>query len=215
MIRNITLSLLLMITASLSLAEAPASGYTAGKHYAVLPQPVRTRDASKIEVVEVFWYGCPHCYHFEPIVKQWKKTAAADIDFWQSPAMWGGAMKEHAKAFYVAQALGVMDKLHEPLFVSLVVERKKLQNQQEIGQLFADYGVAKADFDKAYNSFSIESQVKQADARARSYKITGTPEVIVNGKYRVTAKLAGGQEKMFAIVDFLIEKERSAMAPAK
>ncbi len=209
------LSLLTLITMMFPLLacaeEQPvAESYQAGKHYMVLPQPVRTRDAAKIEVVEVFWYGCPHCYHFEPLAEAWKKNAGEDVDFWQSPAMWNANMEVHAQAFYAAKALKVLDKLHEPLFTALVVERKKLDNADQLAELFAQYGVARDDFDKAFNSFAVKSQVKQANARARSYQITGTPELIVNGKYRVSGRSAGSQDAMFKVVDFLIAKERAA-----
>lgn len=208
-IRNIILSCLLLCSIT-SFAE-PAK-YVAGKDYVLLDTPVRTRDSSKVEVVEVFWFGCSHCYHFEPLVKQWKKNQASDVDFWRSPAMWSAPMKLHAKMFFTAKALGVMDTLNNPFFTTLVVERKRLDNEKEIEGLFTDYGVKAEDFRKTFNSFSINSQVKQADARARSYKITGTPEVIVNGKYRVTAGLAGGQDKMLTVVDFLINKERKQLS---
>lgn len=206
---TLVLSLLIQLAPSLAVAE---EDYQAGKHYIVLDQPVRTRDSNKVEVLEIFWYGCPHCYHFEPLVTQWREKQAADVDFWSSPAVWNARMKIHAHAFFTAKALGVYDKLHMPLFTTLVVERKPLANQQQVEDLFADYGVDREAFAKTFNSFGINSQVKQADARARSYKISGTPEVIVNGKYRVTASMAGGQEAMLSVVDFLVAKERSQLA---
>lgn len=193
-------------------AQPAAEQFIAGVHYDVLPQPLRTRNSDKIEVVEVFWYGCPHCYHFEPLVNNWKKKQADDIDFWRSPAMWNSLMKVHAQAFYAAKALGVLDKVHEPLFTSLVVERKRLGSAEELADLFAGYGVDKDKFISTFNSFGVVSQVKQADARARSYGITGTPELVVNGKYRVSSGKAGGQAEMLDVVDFLVNKERQAAA---
>ena len=205
------LAMLVLLFPLMACAEStPTESYLPGKHYMVLDAPVRTRDATKIEVVEVFWHGCPHCYDFEPLVKAWKKTAGDDVDFWQSPAMWRANMNIHAQAFYTAKALGVLHQLNDALFTSLVVERKKLDDQDEVAALFAKYGVERADFDKAFNSFSVKSQVKQADARARSYQITGTPELIVNGKYRVSGRTAGSKEAMIKVVDYLIAKERAA-----
>jgi thiol:disulfide interchange protein DsbA len=186
--------------------------FQAGKHYVVLDTPVRTRDSSKVEVVEVFWYGCGHCYTFEPMIKQWKKGIAEDVDFWQSPAMWAGNMSLHAQAFYAAKALGKLEQLHDPIFTAMNVKKNKLANADQIAALFAEYGVERQDFDKAFNSFSVKSQVKQADARQRSYKITGTPELVVNGKYRVSGRTAGGQAEMLKVVDYLIEKERAQLA---
>jgi thiol:disulfide interchange protein DsbA len=208
-IRNFIIACLLLCPIS-SMAEP--ENYVAGKDYILLDTPVRTRDSSKVEVVEVFWYGCSHCYNFEPLIKQWKKKQPADVDFWQSPAMWSAPMKLHAKMFFTAKALGVLDTLHELFFTSLVVERKRLDNAKSIEELFTDYGVNADEFKKTFNSFSMNSQVKQADARARSYSITGTPEVIVNGKYRVTARTAGSQVKMLNVIDFLISQERQTLS---
>ena len=206
-----TIALVFLLTVASPLLSFAEEAYKQGENYIVLDQRVRTRDSNKIEVVEIFWYGCPHCYHFEPLVKQWKKSLPEDVDFWQSPAMWNAAMQVHAQAFFTAAALGVAEKLHDPLFTTLVVERKRLTNETEIEDLFADYGVDRKQFQKTFSSFSVTSQVKQADARARSYKISGTPEIVVNGKYRVTAGLAGGQAEMLKVVDYLINKEREQL----
>lgn len=205
---------LLALSPTVFAQSAPAT-YEAGKHYEILAQPVHTHDSSKIEVVELFWFGCPHCYHFEPLIKAWKEQQAADVDFWQSPAIWNKTMQIHAQAFYTALALGVEEQLHAPIFTTLVVERKRLDDRDAIEELFANYHVDREKFKQAFNSFGVNSQVKQADARARSYHITGTPEMVVNGKYRVSAGMAGGQAEMLNVVDFLVAKERAAMASAK
>lgn len=206
---HLLLTVMLMVLAPFSMA---AEQYVAGTHYEILEQPVRTRDSSKVEVVEVFWYGCGHCYNFEPLLKQWKKKQADDVDVWQSPAMWNSAMSTHARMFFTAKSLGVLDKLHDPLFTLMNVERKRLVDPDDIEDVFADFGVDRKDFRKTFKSFSVNSQVKQADARARSYKITGTPEMIVNGKYRVSGRLAGGQTEMLAVADFLVNKERASLS---
>lgn len=190
--------------------QAAEEAYKAGEHYVVLPEPVKTRDPKKVEVVELFWYGCSHCYSFEPVLEKWASKSQEDVDFWRSPAMWRDVMVEHAKAFYAAKTLGVLDKMHEPLFKALNVERRKLATEQELADFFAEHGVDPDKFKKAYNSFSVTSGVRLADSRARSYKITGTPEIVVNGKYRIDAKMAGGQQQMLDITDFLIAKERAA-----
>ncbi|MDN3638149.1 thiol:disulfide interchange protein DsbA/DsbL [Simiduia curdlanivorans] len=186
--------------------------YQAGVHYTVLDAPVRTADASKIEVTEVFWYGCGHCYHFEPLVQPWKKALADDVNFVQSPAMWNGAMELHARAFYVAKALGVSEQMHGPLFEAMNVAGKRLANEAEIQEIFVANGVDADKFTKAFSSFGVTGQVRQADARARSYRITGTPELVVEGKYRISAKEAGGQPQMLEVASFLIEKVRAERA---
>lgn len=189
---------------------AVAAEYEAGKHYMVLESPVPTRDSSKVEVVELFWYGCPHCFRFEPLLDKWHSTVAEDVDFWHSPAMWNDRMKIHAKAYFTADVLGVLPTMHMAIFTAMNVDRQKLQKEGEIAELFVKNGVKKSDFDKAFNSFGVESSVRQADSRARGYKITGTPEMVVNGKYRVSASTAGSAEKMLSVVNFLIDMERKA-----
>lgn len=203
-------SLCVTLVAAVVAHTAHADSFEAGKHYEVLPQPVMTRDPSKIEVVEVFWYGCIHCFHFEPVVAAWKGKQPADVDFHGSPALWNASMKVHAQAYYTAEALGVLDKVHVPLFKAMNDDKKRLASMEEIEPIFTAAGVAKGDFEDAFESFGVVNQVALADSRARSYRVQGTPEVIVNGKYRVSASMAGGQAEMLKVADFLIAQERAA-----
>ncbi|HUH38799.1 MAG TPA: thiol:disulfide interchange protein DsbA/DsbL [Spongiibacteraceae bacterium] len=218
--RTIAASLFFALLAPLAL-WAQGSGadntdnYVEGQHYIRIDTPVKTQNPDKVEVVEVFWYGCHHCYTFEPMVEAWQKQLPEYVDFHQSPAIWSGPMRLHAQAFYTAKALDVLDKVHSPLFNALNVEGKRLLSKDEIGQVFVDQGIAKADFDKAWSAFGVSAQVNQADARARSYKISGTPEMIVNGKFRVTARSAGSQAGMLDVVDYLITREQAQLANAR
>lgn len=208
------LALSFMLLPLTGAAQSGGESYREGTHFTVLAQPVRTRNQDKIEVVELFWYGCGHCYNFEPLLQRWKRGLGDDVDFWQSPAMWNKPMQLHAQAYYTALVLGELDKVHNPMFSALNVDRKPLRDRASIGALFAENGVSQDRFEKAFNSFGVSSQVRQADARARSYKITGTPELVVNGKYRVSTRMAGGQAEMLKIVDFLVARERAAQAVA-
>ena len=119
-------------------------------------------------------------------------------------------MQVHAKAFYTAEALGVLDKVHMPLFQAINVDRKRLADADDLGALFAANGVDREAFEKMFNSFGVGSQVRQADARARAARIAGTPELMVAGKYRISTRKAGGQANMLKIASYLIEKERAA-----
>jgi protein dithiol oxidoreductase (disulfide-forming) len=199
-------------------AAAPAEPVREGVHYFRLSEPVRARDPKKIEVVEVFWYGCPHCYRFDPLVKAWQKTLPADVDFWRLPVIWNATTQLHAQAFYAAQTLGVLDKLHDPFFEAMNVRGETLHTQEKVQEFFAANGVKAADFQKAFNSFGVTSQVNQAKARTLSYNISGTPELVVAGKYRVDGRVFStpngservSHEKMLEAVNFLIAKERQA-----
>lgn len=203
-----TLALLLPLFSSHAEDKSAVDAFVAGKHYEVLPAPVRTADPDKIEVAEFFWYGCPHCYHFEPSIVAWLKTTAADVNFVQVPAIWHPDMTLHAKMFYTAQELHKLPELHEAFFTAMQVGKMKLNTPEEISKLFVERGVSADEFNKTFNSFGIDSMVKQAQAKANGSKISGTPEIVVNGKYRVSAKLAGSQPNMLKVVDFLIDKER-------
>ncbi len=189
-------------------AFAWAQPFVEGTDYVVLPEPVRTRDATKIEVVELFWYGCPHCYHLEPLSKAWQAKKPADVDFWRSPAIFNERWALHAQAFYAAEVLGVGEKVHGPLFEALAANPKGLADVEQIADFFATQGVKKEDFMGAWASFGVQSALKQAEARQRAYQVSGTPALIVNGKYRVTAR---SLEQIFPVVDFLVEKERATL----
>ncbi|UZE95644.1 thiol:disulfide interchange protein DsbA/DsbL [Alkalimarinus alittae] len=199
------------VVSAASAESADKAEWIAGKHYKILPYPVRTRDASKVEVVELFWYGCPHCYKFNPIVHHWSEGLADDVDFWLSPATFGPVWTIHAQAFYAAEVLGVQEKMHQPLFDAIVRDRKPLSSEAELARFFAGFGIEEAKFKKAFKSFSVKSKVDQANARAISYRATGVPALIVNGKYRISSSEAGSNENMLKVADFLIEKERATL----
>ena len=207
--RNFLLTLSLVLLVPLA-ACAQDVAYQEGEHYDVISPELRGRDPAKIEVLEFFWYGCGHCYNFEPLLTRWKKTLADDVDFVGSPAVWRPPMDLHAKAYYTALALNVFDTIHPAMFAAMNVDRNPLRAQGDIAALFAANGVAAKDFTNTFNSFGINSQMQQAEARARSAKVSGTPELLVAGKYRITAGKAGSQAGMLKIADFLIAKERAA-----
>ncbi len=189
-------------------SAAPAEKYQAEKEYHVIPVPVRTANPDKIEVNEVFWYGCPHCYHFEAILEPWAKKLPDDVDFERTPAIWRANMESHARAYYAAKQLNVLDAMHPIIFKSMQEEKKPLLNEDQVAEVFVAHGIEDAAIRKAYNSFSVQSLTKQGDARVRSYGITGTPEIVINGKYRISSSDTGSQEAMLDVANFLIEKER-------
>jgi cyclophilin family peptidyl-prolyl cis-trans isomerase len=192
-------------------AEQEPAAYVAGEHYVVLDESVATRDSSRIEVVEMFSYGCPHCYEFESLVKQWGAGQGSDVDFWFFPAVWSKGMKLYARAFYAAYALGVAERIHLPLFKAIVVEHRNIRNEDDLATFFAEYGVTKEAFAEAFNLKAVEEKVMQAEERVRNYKPVGVPEIVVNGKYRVDRMHAGGLAEMLAVADYLVEKERAGL----
>ena len=201
--------LLLLLPVSLGCA-AEEEKFKAGVHYEVLPQAVSTADKSKIEVNEIFSYSCGHCYNFESVLEPWAASLAADVDMQRTPAVWQPAMEAYARAYYSATMLKVLDKVHMPIFEAIHVRREAIRSEQDLAKFFVAAGVSAEKFSQVYNSFGMSSMVNQAKARMRSYRTQGTPEVIVNGKYRVSTRMTNGFEGMLNVADFLIAKERAA-----
>ena len=187
--------------------------FVAGTHYTELAAPVNTNDSSKVEVLEVFWYGCSHCFRFEPLIADWEATMPADVDFGRFPAMWNGLMEVHAQVYYTAEAMDALDVVHEHVFNAINIEGNRLQNEGQIGALFAKYGINEDEFAKSFNSFSVRTKVNQAKQRMQAYEIRSTPNMIVNGKYLVaTGQSVLTQADMLDVVDFLVEKERQQLS---
>ncbi|HEY6131417.1 MAG TPA: thiol:disulfide interchange protein DsbA/DsbL, partial [Halioglobus sp.] len=178
--------------------------------YDLISPPVRTVEPGKIEVMEFFWYGCGHCYSFEPMLEQWKKNLPKDVSFHGIPAIWQEKMELHAKAYYTAEALGVLDTMHPVIFKAMNVDHKPLSSLEDIAALFTANGVSAEDFDKTFNSFGVSSQVRQAVATGKAAQITGTPALMVNGKYHISGRKAGSQADMLKVADYLIQQERAA-----
>jgi len=187
--------------------------FIAGTHYIELSAPANTNDSSKVEVLEVFWYGCSHCFRFEPLIANWEAVMPADVDFGRFPAIWNGLMEVHAQVYYTAEAMDALDVIHEHVFTAINIEGNRLQNEGQIGALFAKYGINEDDFTKSFNSFSVRTKVNQAKQRMEAYEIRSTPNMIVNGKYLVaTGQSVLTQADMLEVVDFLVEKERQQLS---
>jgi len=191
---------------------AQAEEYVAGRHYEILDSPSVTRDPSKVEVVEVFWFGCNHCYALESYILPWKKTLPKDVDYWKSHATWNPTLKIHARLFYSAKALGIEDKIIPGAFTAIQREGRFLTGNSELEYFFKGFGVEKEKYLSVSNSFGVNNAVKQADNRMRQWTITGVPTLIVNGKYKVSGTREVGTDRLLDVVDFLIEKERRFLA---
>ena len=186
--------------------------YVEGTHYETIAKPVRTIDPNKVEVTEVFWYGCPHCYAFEPLLENWVSKLPSDVAFVRSPGMWNAMMQTHAQIFYTEQALGSFDKTHKLVFDTIQQQHNPLTTKESVRQLFVTKNINPDDFDKAWDSFSVKTAVKQAEARMKDYGVNGVPNLIVNGKYRVSNNDAvTSHAQILQIADFLIAKERASL----
>ena len=208
------LLLVVAATATITAEAGVPERFVAGTHYEMLPAAVTTRDAAKIEVVEAFSYACPHCYSFEPLLDAWRKGLPADVDFQRVPAVWNSDFKLLGQGYYAAAALGLLEATHAPLFRALHVDRENISNADALTAFYVRHGATEADFRQMFASFGIRAQVQQASARIQAYRVTGVPTLIVNGKYKVDGAMAGSQQGMLEIAQFLIEKERATRASA-
>lgn len=209
----------LLATSLSSAAETPAATPTqwqAGTNYFVIDPPQPTASGSKIEVLEVFSYACPHCAHFQPYAQQLKKSLPSYASFGYMPAVFQPAWEPFARAFYAEQSLGVLDKTHQKLFDALYTEHQQLRTIDDLATFFATQGVDKAKFLSAANSFEVESKLSRARDLVTKYGIDGTPSIIVNGKYRASGSSAGGFPQLIELVNWLVAKEHADNAkPAK
>jgi protein dithiol oxidoreductase (disulfide-forming) len=201
-------ALLILSPLACSAADAP-SAFQEGKHYKRVLSPQDPVDAKKVEVTEVFWYGCPHCYHFDPVIEGWRAKAPPDVLFDRLPSTLGHQTGElHARAFYIAETLGVSQKTHLPLFRAIHDDRKPMSSLEALRELFGAAGVKPADFDQASSSFMVDSRMRRAETLVRAYGVTSVPTIVVDGRYLTGAGMAGGNDNLLKVVDFLVEKVR-------
>lgn len=153
-----------------------------GKDYTLLspPQPTETR---KIEVLEFFFYGCPHCYRVHPLLSEWEKTMPKDVELTFVPTVFRDSWEPMARTFYALQSMGQREQLHDALYRAWNEDNIDLSDEAKIAAFLARHGVDAAKFSAAYNSFTVQSQVTRAEQMIRSYRINGTPTFVVDGKY--------------------------------
>ena len=183
--------------------------FRAGVHYELLDNPTKVRDPSKIEVTEVFWFGCNHCYALEPYIARWKRDMPLDVTFIKSPATWNDMLKTHARIYYTAKALGIEQQFVPAAFNTIQNEGKMLTGNTELEYYFRGFDVEKDRYKAVSTSFGVRNAVDQADKKMKDWKVTGVPSLVVNGKYKVSASRSVRTDELFDVVDFLIEKERN------
>lgn len=183
-----------------------AADYKEGTHYQALT-PQATDSGDKIEVLEFFWYGCPHCYSFEPYVRSWKKSKPANVDFKRVPAMFRPEWEIQARAYYALSNMNVIEDVHGKIFEAIHKDKKRLNTLDAIADFVAKNGVDKQRFKNEYNSFVVDGMVRKAKKKQKAYKIQGVPTIVVNGKYTTGASMAGSYDKLIKVMDYLIQKE--------
>ncbi|MCL6414288.1 thiol:disulfide interchange protein DsbA/DsbL [Aestuariirhabdus sp. Z084] len=189
---------------------AQAETFQEGVHYDRLPQAVPTMNRDQVEVNEMFWYGCPHCYNLEPLVLPWSKQLPEGAYFTKTPAMFSAIWKTHAQLFYTVRELNLGDEVDVAIFEAYHQMGNRLDTPEKMAAFLKPYGISAEQFNEAYNSFGVKNQMQQAYSKARGYQIRGVPAIIVNGKYRITGQSAGSNAKMIEVATYLVERELKA-----
>ena len=182
-----------------------------GVNYKLLTPAQPTSVApGKVEVVEVFWYACGHCYLLEPKLEAWSRSGKpANAELVRLPATWNNSLKTHARLFYTMELLGKQN-LNAEIWREINLKGNRLDTPAAIETFFTSRGVSKADFQKAFASFAVDSKIMKAEDLNRRYKITATPTVIVNGKYVTDVGMAGSEDRLFEVINALVAKEKPA-----
>ncbi len=190
------------------LSTASARNYDEGIEYKRLKTAVPTQvGAGKIEVVELFWYGCPHCFRLEPELNKWLKSKPKNVEFTRIPAIFNKTWALHAKAYYTADFLGIMDKIHKPFFDAIHLKKQGLNTAAAVKKFFIQHGASEKDFDGVFNSFAVDAKVRRAKELSSRYGISGVPALVVNGKYLTDGPMAGGRKGMIEVLNHLIKME--------
>lgn len=213
---------LLFLTAVLMMQSSAVFAIDEGFEYNLITPPIATADPTRVEVAEMFWYGCPHCNDFEPTLNKWLKTKPDNVRFIRIPAVFRESWIPHARAYYTAEALGVLDKTHSLFFEAVHKGHQRLASKKDIAAFFVSNGVKQEEFDQAWNSFVVQSRVKRAITLTRRSGIKGVPSMLVNGKYRTSATEAGinnpggaSNDDMIKVVNYLVAKEAKQLKPTK
>jgi thiol:disulfide interchange protein DsbA len=207
----------LLTAAMLLLSTMAHADPQIGNEFNQTVQTIPTTNPSKIEVVELFWYGCPHCYQLEPQLNTWLKTLPKDVTFKRMPALPRPDWAPMAKAFYVMESLGVAEKMHTKLFEALHKQKAFLPNDERavIDWITKEGGFDRKRVEAEFTSFSLSTKMNQAAQVFRATGATGVPTLMVDGKYITSVTMAGGNQEVFNVVNYIIDHLRADKATKK
>jgi thiol:disulfide interchange protein DsbA len=195
---------LLMLVSGVASAQ---TAFLAGTDYQVISPVVKTTQPDKVVVTEIFWYGCPHCFRFEPYVERWAAGLPDGVVFEQVPSSLNPRWTELARAYYAFKMMGVLEQTHKAIFEAIHLKRQRLDSLDSIAAFAGSLGLDEKVFRENYASFPVETQIRKNIQKEKRYGHRGVPAVIVNGKYLVSASLAGSNERMIQIMNFLVAQE--------
>jgi len=192
-------------------AQAPAHAQGApveGTHYVKLNTPVPVPSGGKIDVIEFFWYGCPHCNAFEPALDAWTKRLPPDVAFRRAHVAFTALHETHSKIYYTLEAMDQVEAMHRKVFAALHQQRKRLASEGEIADFMAENGIDRAKFVETYKSFGVATKVRQGKQLSEAYKIDGVPALGIHGRYYTSGSLAGDNARALQVTDYLIQTAR-------
>jgi len=202
----------LFLTTCLAVFSATTKAQTHPDGYETLPTPVAvnpgTAESGRVEVLEFFWFGCPHCFAFEPSINAWFETKPDYVDFVREAPPLNPSWLPHSQAFYASQILGVTEQVFEPFFNAIHVERQPLRDTDSIADFVGTLGIDSAEFLTAMKSREVQVRMENAMQLAIDAGIRGVPAILVNGKYMTGNSIAGGHEQIIQVINTLTELER-------
>jgi len=181
--------------------------FVEGVDYQLITPSVKTSDENKVVVSEMFWYGCPHCFRFEPFVMQWSQNLPDGVVFEQVPSTLNPRWADHARTYYSLELMGELDKVHSKIFDGIHVKRQRLDSLDSIATYLAGLGVDEARFRETYKSFPVDAALRKNAKKEQKYGHRGVPAMIVNGKYLTSGSLAGSNQRLIQVINFLVAKE--------
>ena len=181
--------------------------FTEGSDYQLISPAVKTSQPDKVVVTEIFWYGCPHCFRFEPYIERWSANLPEGVEFEQVPSSLNPRWTEHARAYYAFKMMGALEQTHKALFDAIHLERQRLMSLDAVAEFAASLGLDPKLFRENAFSFPVETQIRKNIQKEKRYGHQGVPAIIVNGKYLVSASQAGSNERMIEIINFLVARE--------
>jgi protein dithiol oxidoreductase (disulfide-forming) len=201
-------AVLFLVGISVTGISAARAEIVEGTDYTLLPQPRPTDSDGKIEVMEFFWYGCPHCYELHPRIKAWLKRKPKDVSFRYVPAIFRANWIPGAKTFYALDALGETDRLHDKVYEAIHRDKIDLTKDEVLFDWMAKQGIDRKKFIDAYNSFSVQNQASRSTHMSKDYSLTGVPAIVVDGRYLTSGKMGGTPDDTIRTMDELVEKVR-------
>lgn len=198
------------------IVTAQAAQITAGKDYLVVKPPQPTESGNKVEVMEFFWYGCPHCSNLQPSLEAWLKRKPAEVDFKRVPAVFQDSWVPLTRAYYTIEAMGLVDKLHQEMFAALHKQRINLKDANAIFDWVAGKGIDRKKFADTYNSFGVNGRTQRSIELTRKFDIPGTPALVIDGKFIASPSMTLKSERVidydrfFEVVDALIAESRKS-----